>query len=74
MSAAITLHCDREWQYGMCTSQLHTDALTLDQARAAGDQLGWRSHPDGNDYCPTCSGGSQPRRTDVIHLAPKDQP
>ncbi|BBB01049.1 hypothetical protein RVR_8283 [Actinacidiphila reveromycinica] len=74
MSARITLHCDRESQYGLCTSQLYTEALTLDQARAAGGQLGWLSHSDGNDYCPTCSGAPQPRRTNVVHLAPKDQP
>ena len=74
MSARITLHCDREWQYGTCTSQLFTDALTLDQARAEGDRRGWRCHADGNDYCPTCSGSGEPRRTTVVHLHPKDRP
>ena len=68
MSVRITVHCNQLWQYGSCTSALITDALTTDEARAAADQLGWRTHPDGNDYCPTCSGSRRPHHTRVIHL------
>jgi hypothetical protein len=74
MSASITLYCDREWQYGGCTSQLITDAATINEARQAASGRGWRSHPDGNDYCPTCSGSSSPRRTNVVHLHQGDDP
>lgn len=74
MSAAITLHCDREWQYGGCPARLYTDAATIAEARTAGDRHGWRTGADGRDYCPTCSGVPAPRRTTVVHLQPKDRP
>lgn len=65
MSARITLHCDQTWQYGSCTSQLLTDAHTIDEARTAARPRGWRCHPDGRDYCPTCSGHG-PQRADAV--------
>lgn len=67
MSARITLHCDQLWQYGGCTSQLITDAVTLTEARVAGEHFGWRCGKAG-DFCPTCSGRPSLQRTNVVHL------
>lgn len=71
MSARITLHCDRLWEYGGCTGQLMTDALSIDEARAAAEQYGWRAGGSG-DYCPTCSGRPVPQGLNVVHLHPED--
>ena len=56
MSARITVHCERMWRYGSCTTQLLTDADSIPEARQAARARGWRCNPSG-DYCPTCSGG-----------------
>lgn len=71
MSARITLYCDQMWRDGSCTAQLITDARAIPEAREAADQLGWRTHPDGADYCPGHSGqpGGRPG-TNVIRLHP----
>ncbi|MHB9857666.1 hypothetical protein [Streptomyces sp. YIM S03343] len=74
MSARITVHCDRMWRYGSCTSQLLTDATTLDEARAAARYRGWHTTPRG-DYCPACSGrGRQPASAVVAVLHPERTP
>ncbi|MET9819613.1 hypothetical protein [Streptomyces sp. NPDC006355] len=71
MSARITLHCNTTWRYGTCTGQVLTDAATVEDARTAAALQGWRSHPDGRDYCPTCSGSSSTSRpTTVLHITP----
>lgn len=73
MSARIILYCNRMGQYGSCTSQLITDALTIEEARAAADRRGWRCHPNGNDYCSSCSGTSRtPHYTNVVLLHPRE--
>lgn len=72
MSVRISLHCDRLWQYGGCTSQLITDATSTAEARAVGEQLGWRTGAAGV-YCPTCSGRNVPPRTNVVHLHPESE-
>ncbi|MEU6340248.1 hypothetical protein ABZ883_04765 [Streptomyces sp. NPDC046977] len=56
MSARITLHCNQTSTYSTCAAQHFTDAVTIDGARAEAEAAGWRCHPDGNDYCPGCSG------------------
>ncbi|AIV35564.1 hypothetical protein [Streptomyces sp. CCM_MD2014] len=68
MSARITLHCNTLWRDGSCTSQVMTDARTVEEARTAAGRRGWRSHPDGTDYCPPCSGGGPARPVTVLHL------
>jgi hypothetical protein len=70
VSARVTLHCNTLWRYGSCTSQVMTDAATVEEARTAAGRNGWRSHPDGKDYCPACSGVGPVRSLTVIHLDP----
>ncbi|PJT47819.1 hypothetical protein CWI85_25980 [Streptomyces albidoflavus] len=70
MSARITLHCDRLWQYGGCTGQLMTDALSIEEARTVAEQRGWRAGRSG-DFCPTCSGRPDAAVLAVVHLHPE---
>ncbi|MGV2914606.1 hypothetical protein [Streptomyces alfalfae] len=63
MSARITLHCNTLWHDGGCTTQIMTDAHTVGEARTAAGLHGWRSHPNGLDYCPPCSGTGPARGT-----------
>jgi hypothetical protein len=75
MSARITIHCERMWRYGSCTTQLLTDADTVDEARAAASARGWRIHANGRDYCPGCSSrGPQPASAVVAVLHPERMP
>ncbi|WP_439947217.1 hypothetical protein [Streptomyces sp. BBFR109] len=75
MSARITLHCNTQWQYAACASQLVTDARTIEEARAAARARGWRTHPNEHDYCPACSGlGPQPADAVVVVLRPEARP
>lgn len=75
MSASITLHCNREWAEGTCATSLITDARTHDEARTTARQRGWRTHPDGRDYCPGHSGNPNRRLdTNVVHLHREEQP
>jgi hypothetical protein len=74
MSARITLHCNTTWREGTCAAQLMTDAQTVEVARAAARAHGWRSHPDGRDYCPPCSGAGPARGPVVLHLHPRRTP
>ncbi|MFC8925496.1 hypothetical protein ACFT43_06400 [Streptomyces albidoflavus] len=70
MSARITLHCDRLWQYGGCTCQLMTDALSIEEARTVAEQRGWQAGRSG-DFCPTCSGRPATKGLAVVHLHPE---
>lgn len=71
MSTRITIHCDTEWRYSTCATRLMTDATTLDEARSAARASGWRTHPNGRDYCASCSGhGPQPAGAAVVVLHP----
>ncbi|HEY5835045.1 hypothetical protein [Streptomyces sp.] len=70
MSASITLHCDTLWRYAACAGQLITDAATVTEAREAAKKRGWRIHPDGNDYCPNCSGNRIQPTVNVVQLRP----
>ncbi|MFG2826070.1 hypothetical protein ACGFWI_01080 [Streptomyces sp. NPDC048434] len=71
MSARITLHCNRMWPEGSCPTQVMTDARTVEEARAAARQLGWRPGTGETDFCPTHSGASIGCwSTPVIHLHP----
>jgi len=70
VSARITLYCNTLWRYSTCATSLMTDAATVDEARSSATQLGWRSHRDGSDYCPGCSGTRTVRQTPVITLHP----
>ncbi|MEV7470236.1 hypothetical protein AB0O20_27585 [Streptomyces kronopolitis] len=71
MSARVTLHCDRLFEYSGCASQLITDARSVEAAHAAGERLGWLVRPDGTTYCPRCSGSARPRpAAAVIPLHP----
>lgn len=63
MSARITIHCDRMSRYGSCTSQLLTDATTLDEAHAEAERRGWNI--SSTDHCPACSGRG-PQRADAV--------
>lgn len=57
MTALITLECDQlHSSQSMCARRTSFKAADVATARAAADQLGWRSHPDSTDYCPGCSG------------------
>lgn len=56
MSTSIRLHCNQEWHDGTCATFLITDARTREEARDAGRRAGWRTHPDGRDYCPSHAG------------------
>lgn len=62
MTARIILHCDRTFDaHSMCPKQEQFQATDVESAREiAGDQ-GWRTHPDGKDYCPGCSGATTAR-------------
>lgn len=72
MSTRITLHCDTQWRYGSCPTQLLTDAHTLDEARTAARTRGWITHSDGRDMCASCSGrGPQPPDNVVAVLHPE---
>ncbi|MCX5285954.1 hypothetical protein [Streptomyces sp. NBC_00198] len=53
---SITLHCNRDWAAGTCATSLITDTTDREQARAFAERQGWRSDPDGKDYCPGHSG------------------
>lgn len=70
MSTSITVHCDQQWRYGWCTAQLITGTGTVQQARVEAERRGWRTHDDGADYCPGCSGGSTRRSTVVVDINP----
>ena len=71
MSARISLHCDSADRYGICATQLLTDAHTLDEARTTARAHGWRTTSSG-DYCPACSGhGRQPATAVVAVLHPR---
>jgi hypothetical protein len=72
MSTRISLYCDRTWQDGTCATQLITDATTPTEARTAAAHAGWRSHPDGTDYCPGHSGGTVRPGVTVVHLHPEE--
>lgn len=65
MSARITLHCDTQWRYGSCPTQLLTDADTIHEARAAARARGWITHSNGRDVCASCSGRG-PQSTDAV--------
>ncbi|MDX3637784.1 hypothetical protein PV728_47950 [Streptomyces europaeiscabiei] len=72
MSARITLHCDTQWQYGNCPTQLLTDADTVTEARAAARAQGWVTHSNSRDMCASCSGrGPQPAGAVVAVLHPE---
>lgn len=64
MSARITIHCDQMWRYGSCTSQLLTDADTVDEAYAEAERRGWSINGT-PDHCPACSGRG-PQRADAV--------
>jgi hypothetical protein len=64
MSARITVHCDRMSRYGSCTSQLLTDAATVDEAYAEAERRGWNINGT-PDHCPACSGRG-PQRADAV--------
>ncbi|BBA98293.1 hypothetical protein RVR_4426 [Actinacidiphila reveromycinica] len=70
MSTRITVHCNTEWAEGSCPTSLMTDAHTVAEARQAAVELGWRAHPDGRDFCPSCSGTRRSSYTPVVHLHP----
>ncbi|MEV8477869.1 hypothetical protein [Streptomyces sp. NPDC051173] len=56
-------------RYGGCTSQLVTDARSIDEANAAGCREGWLINR-ANCFCPTCSGAGRGRpggRVVVLH-------
>ncbi|MEV0441844.1 LuxR C-terminal-related transcriptional regulator [Streptomyces spectabilis] len=74
MSALITLRCNTQWRYGGCTSQLITDARSLEEARTAASRIGWNCHRDGRDHCPGCTGRGPALGTRVAHLHPADGP
>lgn len=67
MSTCISLHCDRQRQYGMCATVFWSGAQAVDEAHAAGTRIGWRILPDGRTYCPSCS-GYRPSTTPVTRL------
>ncbi|MFI1535507.1 hypothetical protein [Streptomyces anandii] len=69
MSTSITFHCNHQWQHGICAVVLITDAHNLEAARSTARGRGWRTHPDGNDYCPSHSGApARPTSTNVVTL------
>ncbi|KQW13577.1 hypothetical protein [Streptomyces sp. Root369] len=55
MSTSVTLHCNTTYGFSTCAAQLITDGLTVEEARRAGADNGWR-HVNGRDYCAACSG------------------
>ncbi|MET7944397.1 hypothetical protein [Streptomyces sp. NPDC005302] len=68
MSVGITIHCNQEWRDGRCATSLFTDAVDHAKARAAAERQGWRSHPDGKDYCPGHSGRPLVTGTNVVPI------
>ncbi|WP_369043444.1 hypothetical protein [Streptomyces sp. Midd1] len=68
MSVGITLHCNQEWRDGTCATRLFTDAVDSAEARASAERQGWRSHPDGKDYCPGHSGRPLFRGATVVPI------
>lgn len=69
MSACISLHCDRQSQYGTCPTVFWSGAQTVEEAHAAGTRIGWRVLPDGRTYCPPCS-GYRPTTSSITRLHP----
>lgn len=60
MTAVITLECDQErGMHSMCATRLSFKTTDAEAAREAAGQLGWRTHANGKDYCPGCSGSGQ---------------
>lgn len=71
MTVSLRLACNTVHGYSSCAAVLHTDALTVEEARKIGDAHGWR-HTSGRDYCPRCSGSKiRPR---VIIAVPDAAP
>lgn len=71
MTVSLRLACNTVHGYSSCAAVLHTDALTVEEARKIGDAHGWR-HTSGRDYCPRCSGSKvRPR---VIIAVPDTAP
>jgi len=71
VTVSLRLSCNTVHGYSSCAAVLHTDALTVEEARKIGDAHGWR-HTSGRDYCPRCSGSKvRPR---VIVAVPDAAP
>lgn len=71
MSASITLHCSTVWRESACTGAITSYCSTTAEARAAARAQGWRSHPSDVDYCPACSGISNPGRRATFRMLPR---
>ncbi|MFJ8798473.1 hypothetical protein [Streptomyces sp. NPDC102487] len=68
MTLSIILNCNQEWRDGTCATSLHTGTTDLEAARASAERQGWRSHPDGKDYCPGHSGRPLFRHANVVPI------
>ncbi|MEW2164369.1 hypothetical protein AB0912_15455 [Streptomyces sp. NPDC007084] len=74
MTMGITLNCNQQWAHGTCATSLITGTSNPDEARAAAQRQGWRTHPDGQDYCPGHSGRPPLIDANVVPLRPGQEP